>query len=343
MNSNDIAKLAGVSRSTVSRVINNYKNVPEETRARVLEVIKKYNYVPHASARALAGVKSKTIGLFLIDKKSCTAGHKVSMSTYFIPFIGGIIDGANKNGYNVLVYAVGKADDYENVRNVFYNKTISGGIFIGQTNDDEITEIAESNFKTVLIDRQYGSTEKKFKNSIIVNADNFNGAYEATKYLINLGHTKIAHVTGYSGQLSTIDRLSGYKAALEESGIDVDPNLIVKGDFMREGGYNATKKLLSQSSPTAIFYGNDAMAIGGLKALNEMGVNVPDDISIVGFDDIEVASYISPSLTTIRLPLDAMSDKAINLLINSIETDTDYCANYVMPVKLIERNSCRRI
>ncbi len=342
MNSNEIAKLAGVSRSTVSRVVHNYTNVPEETKKHVLEIIEKYNYVPHASARVLAGVKSKTIGLFMVDKKNNTEGHKVSMSTYFSPFMSGVIDNANEKGYNVLVFAIGKTSDFKNVRDVFYNETISGGIFIGQQNDNEIDDIVQSSFKTVLIDRSFDKDDKSIKNSIIVNADNFNGAYEATKYLIDLGHRKIAHISGYAGQLSTTDRLNGYKAALTKHEICVDPKMIVRGDFMREGGYTATKKLMAQSEPTAIFFGNDSMAMGGMRALEEMGLKIPDDISIVGFDDIEISSYLQPALTTVHMPIEVMSTNAVNILIDAIEGDADYYARYVIPVNLIERNSCRK-
>ena len=340
MNSYEIAKLAGVSRSTVSRVVNNYSNVPEETQKRVLEVIKQYNYVPRASARALAGVENKIIGLFMVDKKTDTEGHKASMSSYFSPFMNGVIDTANKNGFHVLAYIVGKTSDYKNVKDVFYNKTISGGIFIGQQNDHEIDEIIEDGFKTVLIDRL--DSDEPQKNCIIVNANNFDGAYKATKHLNDLGHQSIAHVSGYAGQLSTIDRMNGYKKALLENGIPYDGKLLVKGDFMHDSGYTATKKLFTQSSPSAIFYANDSMAMGGMEAIHEMGLRIPEDISIIGFDDIEISSYLQPALTTVRLPIGAMSSSATNTLINAIQNGTDYCARYTIPVDLIDRQSCCR-
>lgn len=342
INSKEIAKLAGVSRSTVSRVLNNYSNVPEETRKRVLDVVNKYKYVPHASARALAGVKSKIIGLFMIDKKSDTDGLKVSMSSYFSPFMNGVIDHANKRGYHVLAYAVGKPEDYQNVRKVFYDKTISGGIFIGQQNDSDIDDIIKDGYKAVLIDKD-DSGDQALKKSIVVNADNFYGAYEATKYLIGLNHKKIAHITGYTGQLSTIERLEGYKKALQDSGIAYDSNFVVKGNFLKDSGYHATNKLLEQCKPTAIFYANDSMAIGGIQALEEKGLHVPEDISVVGFDDIELASYIRPALTTVRMPLGTMASSAVDALINSIESGTGYSARYTIPVELIERESCRKI
>lgn len=322
--------------------MNNYSNVPEETRRRVLEVIDKYKYVPHASARALAGIENKIIGLFMVDKKADTEGRKVSDSTYFSPFLSDVIDNANKKGFHVLVYAVGKPGDYRNVRNVFFNKTISGGIFIGQQNDSEIDDIIEGGYKTVLIDR-FDTGEKFVRNSVIVNADNFDGAYRATSYLIGLGHRRIAHVTGYTGQLSTNERLEGYKKALQDGGLSFDGKYVAKGNFMRESGFSATRRLFEQCDPTAIFYASDSMAVGGMQAIQESGRKIPDDISIVGFDDIEITPYLQPPLTTVRLPIAAMSANAVNTLINAIQSGTNYFAHYVIPVEFVERNSCRRI
>lgn len=343
MNSKEIAKLAGVSRSTVSRVINNYSNVPEETRRRVMEVVEKYKYVPHASARILAGGDSGIIGFFMIDKKNDTAGHKVRMSSYFIPFLVGVIDTANQCGYNVLVSTIDKSSGYKSVRNMFYNKTISGGIFIGQVDDPEIDAIIEEGYKTVVIDRLSSDIKRYPNNIIIINADNFAGAYQATQYLISLGHKKIAHVTGYAGQLSTVERIEGYKKALCDHNIEFDNSLLVKGNFIEEGGYTATLKLLQKKRPTAIFYGNDSMALGGIRAIKELGMRVPDDISVVGFDDIEAASFCHPALTTVRQPMAEMSENAVKTLVSLLKNETECFAQYVMPVQFIERQSCKQL
>lgn len=339
MDSRDIARLAGVSRSTVSRVVNNYSNVPEQTRQRVLEVIKKYNYVPHASASQLAGGQNRIIGLFMVDKKADTQGHTVTASPYFSPFITGVLDSANRAGYHVLAYAVSNIDGYENVKKVFYNKTISGGIFIGQHDDGEISEIIEGGFKTVLIDRSFNLTGSG-NNPIIINADNVGGAFQAVSYLIGLSHRRIAHVTGYAGQLSTDQRLQGYKEALIKAGIPYDPALVASGDFLQGGGYCATNKLLEEARPTAIFYANDTMAIGGMAAISERGLRIPQDLSVIGFDDIELSGYLQPALTTVRMPLGSMSETAVNSLINLILNEPGGPNQRVVPVELIKRQSC---
>ena len=344
MNSIDIAKIAGVSRSTVSRVINNYSNVPEETRIKIEQIIKENNYVPHASARMLAGAKNRVIGLFIIDMKVDSDGKQVTASSYFTPFTGAVIDNASKMGYNVLVSIVSKQKDYKKVKETFYNKSIAGGIFIGEKNGEpEIKEIINSGYKVALIDQAVKSDEEVYSKCIIVNADSYGGSYKATNYLIQLGHTKIAHIVGVSEHLSAIERLDAYKKALTDAGLPIKNNLIVKGYFTISGGYNATKKMLQKETPTAIFCGNDHMAIGAIQAIEEAGLKVPEDISIVGFDDIEVARYINPSLTTVRMTLLEMASIATNGLVTSIENDSSFSASYTVPIDLIERNSCKTL
>jgi LacI family transcriptional regulator len=344
MNSIDIAKIAGVSRSTVSRVINNYENVPEETRKRIQQIIEENNYVPHASARMLAGVKNRIIGLFIIDMKVDSDGKQVTASSYFSPFTGAVIENASKMGYNVLVSIVSKQKEYKKIKDIFYNKTIAGGIFIGEKNgESEIKDIINSGFKVALIDQAVKSDEEVYKKCIIVNADSYGGAYKATNYLIDLGHLKIAHIVGVSEHLSSIERLEGYKKALTDAGITIKNSLIVKSNFTISGGYNATKKLLQKEIPTAIFCGNDNMAIGAIQAIKEADLKVPEDISIVGFDDIEVAMYLNPPLTTVRMALMEMASVATNSLISSIENDSNFSANYTVPIDLIERNSCKTL
>ncbi|MBC8061832.1 MAG: substrate-binding domain-containing protein, partial [Clostridiaceae bacterium] len=224
----------------------------------------------------------------------------------------------------------------------FYNKTISGGIFIGESNDEpEIKEIINAGYKVALLDQNVMSDEEVYKKCIVVNADSYGGAYNATKYLIDLGHTKIAHIAGAPGIFSTIERIEGYKKALTDSAISIKNSLIIKGNFNLEGGYSATRKLLSKEIPTAIFLSNDKMAIGAMEAIQELGLRVPEDISIVGFDDIEVARYLKPALTTVRMALLEMASIAINTLITSIENDSNFSANYIVPVDLIERESSK--
>lgn len=347
LNSKDVAKIAGVSRTTVSRVINNSDNVSEETRKKVLDVINKNNYVPDASARKLAGIKSRTIGLFIVDIRAESGTSKegrVTFSPYYSNFTGSIIDNAAKLGYKVLVDLVSSMNMYEEVKQVFYDKTIVGGIFIGQGNDDPvIEEIINSGYKVALVDQSLNSHKAIFKKCLIVNSDNYIGAYEAVKYLIKLNHKNIAHITGDMEKFSSVERLQGYKQALTDYNIPIQNNLIVKGAFLESSGYNLTKKLILKQKPTAIFLGDDIMAIGAMKAIKELGLRTPEDISIIGFDDIEIARHLTPALTTLRMKIPEMASIVVNTLITSIDSDLDFSASYTVPVELIERESCSKL
>lgn len=344
MNSNDIAKIAGVSRSTVSRVINNYPNVPEETREKVLKVIKKYDYVPHASARMLAGYKNRIIGLFIIDIVERKDGikNRITKSPYYLEFTSSVIEAASEKGYRVLVHIIHNASRYEEIKICFYDKTISGGIFIGENNGDSvIKKIIKEGYKVALIDqdvRLYNDNSK----CIIVNSDNYNGAYNATKHLISLNHTKIAHITGDLEKFSSIERVKGYKKALQDSNIPINNQFIINSEFIEMGGYRAAKKIFSRDNkPTAIFASNDKIAIGAIKAIKELGLKVPEDVSIIGFDNIEESKYLDPPLTTIQMELAEMAELATNRIINSIENYMNVSEYYNIPVTLVSRSTCK--
>lgn len=343
MNSKEIAKLAGVSRATVSRVINNSANVQPETRERVMEVIKKNNYVPIEHARMLAGKVTKVIGMFIVDIETEYTESRVTNSSYFSQFVNSVVDRAKKYGYNVLVSIVGSEQDFENVKNLFLNKSIAGGIFIGEKNEDaQIRELLRLNLKMAIVDRHV--TDKGGESGCItVNWDNFGGAYKATQYLIGLGHRKIAHLTGDLGKLSGKLRFEGYKQALADAGIEIDGSLIALGTFSEPSGYREAKKLLAKQRPTAIFVGNDSMALGAMKVIKDMGLRIPEDISLIGFDDIEVSKYVTPALTTVGSSLFKMASICVENLVTSIENDSIVEAEFTIPVELVERQSCRSL
>ncbi|MDP4087698.1 MAG: LacI family DNA-binding transcriptional regulator [Bacillota bacterium] len=343
MNSKEIAKLAGVSRATVSRVINNSANVQPETRERVMEIIKENHYVPIEHARMLAGKVTKVIGMFIVDIETEDAEARVSNSSYFSQFVNSVVDRAKKYGYNVLVSIVGSVADFENVKKLFLNKSIAGGIFIGEKSDDtQINELLKFNLKMVVVDRE-PSGDGTVNSCITVNWDNIGGGYAATRYLIELGHRKIGHLAGDLKKLSGTHRFEGYKRALKDAGIDIDESLIARGTFSEASGYRETKKLLSVQKPTAIFVGNDSMAIGAMNAIKEMGMKIPEDISIIGFDNIELSKYVSPALTTMSSSLFEIASICVENLISSIENEANIAADFTIPLKLVERESCRAI
>ncbi|MCJ7666166.1 MAG: LacI family transcriptional regulator, partial [Actinobacteria bacterium] len=325
MKDKDIAKLAGVSRSTVSRVVNDYDNVAPKTKEKIKKVIKKYGYVPHASARALAGKSNKIIGVFVTNAIQNNKGFRIFRNIYFSPFEAAVIDYAGEEGYNVLISIINNDSDFEKARELFYNKTISGGIFVGARNSDrKIFKLIESGYKMVIIDQEQDKA-KMIGKYIVVNSDNLDGAYKATKHLIEYGHKEIAHICGDMNKFSGFRRLEGYKKAMSEAGLPVKEGNIVKGDFTEDSGYSCVvRQLIEGNNITGIFASNDVMAVGAMKAIKEMGLKIPDDISIVGYDDITIASYTSPPLATVKISISKMASIAAKSLINFIENGINY-------------------
>ncbi len=347
MYSKDIAKLAGVSRSTVSRVVNKYPNVSVKTKEKVSKIIKKYGYVPHGPARTLAGKHNKIIGVFITNVDHKNEKFNVFQNTYFSPFVGAAIDCADKLGYNVLVSIIDKNSDFKKIRELFCNRTLSGGIFVGAYNNPpEILNLVESGHKLVITDQDQKHQSKVKGNYIIVNSNNLEGSYMATKHLLELGHRNIAHICGDMKKLSGFERLKGYKRKMKEAGLRIRKGYISYGDFTEDSGYKCTKKLLigkNKNKITAIFSSNDAMAIGAIKAITEMKLRTPDDISIIGYDDTEIASYILPPLTTIRSNILKIASVATKNLIDFIENSTKSSKFYTVPTELIERKSTKKL
>lgn len=346
MHSREIAKLAGVSRSTVSRVVNNYSNVTPETKERVERTIKKYGYVPHASAQALAGKISKIIGIFIANIRLGDEDFRVFRNVYVSPFEAAIIDRADKLGYNTLILIINDNEDFKKIRKLFNSKILSGGIFLGANNNSkEIFELIESGYKIAVIDQEK-TKKKKINSHIIVNSDNCNGAYKATKYLIDYGHKEIAHICGDMNKYSGFKRLEGYKKAMSEAKLKIRKGYITYGDFTEDSGFKCANQLFKNGSKnkiTAIFSSNDTMAIGAMKAIKKMNLKIPEDISIIGYDDIKIASYVSPALTTVRSSILEMASVVTGNLINFIENGINSIECYIVPAELIVRESVKKL
>jgi LacI family transcriptional regulator len=347
MYSKDIAKLAGVSRSTVSRVVNNYSNVSVEAKEKVTKIIEKYGYVPHGPARTLAGKHNTIIGVFITNVNLGNEKFSVFHNAYYSPFTAAIIDFADELGYNALVSITNNNSDFKKIRDLFYNRTLSGGIFIGAYNDlQEIYNLIESGYKLVIIDQDQEHGTKVKENYIIVNSNNIEGARAATRHLIDYGHREIAHICGDTKKLSGTKRLDGYIKEMNEAGLIIKKDYIVNGDFTENGGYECAKKLLTgkkKNKITGIFASNDSMAIGAMKAITEMGLKIPDDISIVGYDDIRIASYTSPSLTTIKSSILEMASIATKNLINFIENGIASTEFHTISTELVIRESTKKL
>ncbi|MEO3946121.1 LacI family DNA-binding transcriptional regulator [Gorillibacterium sp. CAU 1737] len=346
MRSEDIARLAGVSRSTVSRVINQYPNVPEETRRKVMKVIEEHHYEPNTNARVLAGKGTDTIGLFVISTaEGSSRSNRIYQNSYFAPFVDALVDTANALGYYVLIHTVYSEEDFQKIRQAFSQKRVDGGVIVGtQKNLEEIRSIVQLGEPLVLID--YDPAELALHhmddNTVsVINSRDFAGSCEAVRYLIGLGHRDIAFISGRLNTYSGRERHRAYENTLKEHGIPYREELVIDGDFRRKPSYEAISAFLASGArPTAFFSANDEMALGALDAFRDFGLHVPEDVSIIGFDDSTIASRLTPALTSVRLPIAEMSQKAAETIVAMCRRPNDAFNAVSLPTELIVRGSC---
>jgi LacI family transcriptional regulator len=339
INSTEIARLAGVSRSTVSRVINNYANVPEQTKQKVMKVIQQYNYFPNLSAQVLAGKRTRTIGLFMIDS------GRVSGDSISSLLLARIIESASSQGYYVLTHIVRDMKDLDEARTIkesFYQRRIDGGIFIGAANHEPLIEemIAEG-FKVGIVDHYLPGRMEP--NRLVYNFDNETGVGQAIDYLVSLGHKRIGMINGDMNRYSGPSKLKSFQAAMQRHQLQVVQQWMLPGDFNEESGYKAINAFLKTKPaelPTAIFAVNDSVAFGAVRALKELGISVPRQMSVIGFDDHFRSSYFSPALTTIRVDFADMMDRLTKSLITSIEKGAAAFQIFSAETKLVVRHSC---
>jgi LacI family transcriptional regulator len=338
MKSNEIAKLAGVSRSTVSRVLNNYSNVPEETRVKVQKVIDEYGYTPNQSARALAGQANDIIELVIadIDESLVGSSYRGTNSPYFLETIYSIINQAKLKNQMVLVNIITDSKEYNKISSNFDTRMIRGGIFVGfPYHTTEINSLVEKGYNIVAVDN-FTEKEAFSYSAKAVNSDNFTGGKIATQYLIDHGHTKIGFIEGDS-RLSAMERREGFLSAMNDSRLSIIPNSMVKGYFREKVAYQETLTMLDRTDVTAIFCSNDIMALGALKAINERGLKVPDDISLIGFDHHDLSSVMKEDLASVYIDLNDVS----KLCIDGIFEDGPFL-KYCDP-KLYEGNTVRTL
>ena len=324
----DIAKMANVSTTTVSRVINNKtEGVSEATREKILKIIHDTGYKPNSLARGLITKKTKTIGLIIPD----------ITNPFFPELARGVEDMANKNGFNVFLC---NTDDDPSKEKKYIDalkeKYVDGIIFTVSSNPnrEHINELLKCGIPIVMMDRELEDSDVK-----CVYIDNLEGGYIATKYLINLGHKKIGCITGPLKSKSAIDRYKGYEKAMLESGISINKDLVIESNYKIEGGILATNKLLNNSEVSAIFTCNDIMAYGAYKVIKQRGYSVPQDISIVGFDNIYISNMMEKELTTIDQPTYSMGATATKMLIRSINGERINKKHICFKPKLIIRES----
>jgi LacI family transcriptional regulator len=328
----DVAKQAGVSRSTVSRVVNNLPNVREEVRARVLGVIGKTGYHPNAAARTLASQRSWVIGLVL--------PHSVSFfftDPYYPHLTKGIAQACNQHNYTLALFLVGTKEDEEKIFPRVTHRGLLDGVIVqaGHHGDQQIIgHLVDAKMPLVVAGRPFRSDNVSY-----IDTDNVNASYNAVSHLIRLGYRRIGTITGPANSTVGIDRREGYLKALTERGANVDETLMVEGDFTETGGYYAMQKLLP-AKPDAIFAASDIMAIGAMRATRESGLKIPDNVAFIGFDDFPIATLSDIQLTTVRQPVIQFGINTVELLIDLIENGIQPPRHIIMDTELVIRDSC---
>lgn len=326
----EVAREAGVSAQTVSRVINDRPDVAPETRQRVKQIISRLGYQPSAIARSLASRRTRTLGLITAD-----------FSDYFFTqAIAGAEVEARRQGYFFMLGSTERnpQDEPEYIR-LLTEHHVQGILFARPSTEPDnryLLSLLEAGVPVVTTAYHVPGVDLT-----VVDVDNVDGAWQATGYLLECGHRQVAMITGPRSWKSVNDRIWGYTLALEGREVTLEPGLIAEGDWSYQSGYQAMQELLARGLPfSGLFAQNDQMAIGAIRALREAGRRVPQEVAVVGYDDIPVAEYCDPPLTTIRQPMQEVGKVATRLLIEAIEEGGPTRGAVLLDAELIRRGSC---
>jgi len=325
----EVAAEANVSYGTVSRVINNNVHVKQETRDRVLKAMQRLGFFANRQARSLAGGRTNSVGVLVPDLGT--------------GYIGEIIHGIDAEmglcDLDLVLYTTHRTASKEaNYVTNLAKGMVDGLLLVLPRNPaDFIDTLKQRNFPFVFIDhRGIG------QDCPTVGATNWQGGFNATEYLVRLGHQRVGFITGWMDLGCALDRLDGYRSALRTYHIPEDPHLIYEGTFNQQDGFAGASSLLDlPDPPTAIFASNDVMAMGVMDAVRNRGLRVPEDISVIGFDDIPQAALVHPALTTIRQPLETMGRVATQMLIELMHEPQKKAGRIELPTELIVRDSCQ--
>jgi LacI family transcriptional regulator len=322
-----VARSAGVSYSTVSRVVNDYAHVNEGTRERVQAAMRELGYVAHVTARALASGRTQAIGLLAQEIDN----------PFFSVVIKGVDQAVSTADYDLLLCTTHsrREKEAEYVARLSHGM-VDGLLIVLPTGVPEyIAQLRHERYPFVLVDH-----DSDARGCNVVNAANRSGTREGISYLLALGHRRIGFITGRPDVGATYTRYAGYRAALAEAGIPVDERLVVEGDFLEQRGYEAGRELLAlEEPPTAIFASSDAAAFGVLAAARDASLQVPRELSVLGFDDIVEASYIGAALSTVRQPLREMGRVAVQRLMRLLADPSQPAERIVMETELIIRQT----
>lgn len=329
-----IAALAGVSRGTVSRVINNQPGVKPKVREKVLEIIGQTNYIPHPQARSLAGGKTGNIGVMVFGSKPDILTHHI-----FYEALQGIQAGSAANDYDLLLFSDRSRSDQDYWKRIATMRKVDGLIIMGEHIQQEyLLYYRQQNIPYVLI----GKRNFDLLPLTCVTSNYRSGAYQATRHLLNLGRRRIVYIQGIMDTYHENERFAGYCQALLEAGVALDPSLVVIGRASQEEARRQTQQLLERNITfDAVFAANDLMAFGALESLYERNYRVPQDVAVAGFDDVQAAAYFSTPLTTVRQDKKRLGLEAIGLLLEMFRGELDATASkdVIIECELIVRGT----
>jgi LacI family transcriptional regulator len=329
----DVAGKLGVSKMTVSRVVNGQPGVSEKTRVRIREEIERLEFVPSQRGRSLAVGRSNVIGMIVLNVTS----------EWVWQLVLGAGQAAEEIGHQLLLRTTGAGEvaSFDTHRPIFGSDLIDGVIIVSwRVPVAFASELARHHVPAVLVDAY-----ERPRRLAWVSAEDRAGAYQATTFLIEQGHRRIAFIGGDSAAYLTRQRLQGFRDALEAGGLSREACVVAQGDYTRQSGFVIARKMLARTTrPTAVFAANDEMAVGVMDAAQENGLSVPHDLSVVGFDDLPIASHVSPALTTVARPYRAMGGTAVRLVSELLGATPEIRGNTAapqvdLPVQLIQRAS----
>lgn len=331
----DVAKCANVSTATVSYVLNGKKTISKHTKQRIYAAIKELNYIPDLNARSLSSKDSKLIGVVIPQTEP---GSKLMLKNdFYSEIVGSIEYCARQHGYHVLISATDISESYLTLAK---ERSLDGIVAIGVYPDEFYKNVKKTQIPIVLVDSY---CDDHYYHSVRI--DDAYGSYLATKHMLENGHTSIAFFCGKIKENGVIKkRLSGYQQALREFKVAYDAELVYEGQVDYESGKKLARKLIEDKTDvTAVVCSADILAIGAMKEFYEQGISVPEDISIMGFDDLEIDKYLTPGLTTIKQDISKKGEKAVELLLDNMQDSDMTKREIVIPVDVICRESVKNI
>ncbi|PWI57100.1 LacI family DNA-binding transcriptional regulator [Sulfoacidibacillus thermotolerans] len=327
----DVAALAKVSPSTVSRVLANSPRISDETKQRVRQALEQLDYQPNVFARGLVTNTASSIGILIPPQMT-----EFFANPFFAEMMSGVSEVARSEGFDTVL-STSAVDEEDAVDRMIRGRRVDGLILLGsRIRDAVLPKVAQHQFPSVLLGRPAEDIPISY-----VNNDNVQAAYEATKHLLDLGHEKIGFLGGSFDLVVTRDRLEGYRHALLEVGIEPNTRMEISTYFLEQGGYQGMMHLLAlPTRPTAVLASDDVLAFGAMRAAGELGYHLPDDLAIVGFNDIRLAELANPPLTSVRVHMHELGVGATRLLVEQIRASKMLKRSKIVDFELVIRESC---